>query len=121
MLKTSNSYIKLWSKLTIYVNSLPVLRFLILFYPTPDSKLFNNANNEYSQHHNSVFDALMVYFYLHHDIEGARAGAIRAVEKIVEVNAVSVVLSNAWQLKPGLLPHSVSRDIHIHIGTWMQR
>lgn len=62
-----------------------------------------------------------VIFYLHQDIEGARAGAIRAGEEIVEVDAVSVVLPHAWQLKSGLLPHSVFRDIHIHVGAWMQR
>lgn len=73
------------------------------------------------QHHNSVIDALVVYFYLHQDTEGARAGAIGTGEEIVEVNAVSVVLPHAWQLKPGCLPHRVLRDIHIHVGAWMQR
>lgn len=74
-----------------------------------------------NQHHNSVIDALVVYFYLHQDTEGARAGAIGAGEEIVEVNAVGVVLPHAWQLKPGRLPHRVLRDIHIHVGAWMQR
>lgn len=56
---------------------------------------YNQYNQHHNQHHNSVFDALMLYFYLHQDIEGARAGAIRAGEEIVEVNAVSVVLPHA--------------------------
>lgn len=65
--------------------------------------------------------ALMVTVYLHQDIEGSRAGAIRAGEEIVEVNAVSVILLHDWQLKPALLPHSVLRDVHVHVGAWMQR
>lgn len=62
----------------------------------------------------------MVHCYLHQDIEGARAGAIRAGEEIVEVDAVGVVLLHDRQLKPGLLPHGVLRHIHIHVGAWMQ-
>lgn len=74
-----------------------------------------------NQHHIPGFDAVMVHFYLHQDIEGARAGAIGAGEEIVEVNAVGVILLHDWQLKPGLLPHRVLRHIHIHVGAWMQR
>lgn len=73
----------------------------------------------------SIITQLLIHswfiFYLHQDTEGARAGAIGAGEEIVEVNAVGVVLPHAWQLKPGRLPHRVLRDIHIHVGAWMQR
>lgn len=59
--------------------------------------------------------------YLHQDVEGAGAGAIGAGEEIVEVDTVSVILLHDRQLKPGLLPNIILRDVHIHIGTWMQR
>lgn len=74
-----------------------------------------------NQRHIPVFDALVVYFYLHQNVEGPGAGAIGAGEEIVEVNAVSVVLLHDWQLKPGFLPQRVLRDVHIHVGAWMQR
>lgn len=60
-------------------------------------------------------------YYLHQDVEGARAGAVWAGEEIVEVNAVSVILLHYWQLKPGFLPDVVLRHVHVHVGTWVQR
>lgn len=59
--------------------------------------------------------------YLHQDVEGARTGVVRTGEEIVEVDAVSVILLHDWQLKPGLLPHIILRNVHIHVGTWTQR
>lgn len=58
--------------------------------------------------------------YLHQDVEGAGAGAVRAGEEIVEVDAVSVVLLHDRQLKPGLLPNIILRDVYVHVGTWTQ-
>ena len=55
--------------------------------------------------------------YLHQDVEGAGAEASGAGEQIVEVNAVSVVLLHHRQLKPGLRPLVVLRDVHVHVGT----
>lgn len=59
--------------------------------------------------------------YLHQDVEGAGAGAVRAGEEIVEVDTVSVILLHDWQLKPGLLPSIILWDVHIHVGTWTQK
>lgn len=59
--------------------------------------------------------------YLHQDIEGAGAGAVLAGEKIIEVDAMSIVLLHHWQLKPGLFPSIVLRNVHIHVGTWTRK
>lgn len=56
--------------------------------------------------------------YLHQHVEGAGARAIGAGEQIVEVDTVSVVLLHDGQLKPGLLPDIILRDVNIHVGTW---
>lgn len=58
--------------------------------------------------------------YLHQDVKGSWAEAIRACQEIVEVNTVCVVLFHDWQLKPGLLPNIILRNVHIHVGTWAQ-
>lgn len=58
--------------------------------------------------------------YLHQDVEGTGAGAVRAGEEIVEVDTVGVVLLHDRQLEPGLLADVILRDVHIHVGTYKQ-
>lgn len=102
----------------------------MLLSPVYDNKL-NQSTNEYivnNEHYklpsrkinHSRAYLLLCCLYLHQDVERAGAGAVRAADEIVEVDAVSVVLLHDRQLKPGLFSNIMLRDVNVHVGTWMQ-
>ncbi len=55
---------------------------------------------------------------LHQDVECPGAGAVGAVQEIVEVDAVSVVFFHHGQLQARLFSVIVLRGVHHHVGAW---